>query len=85
MNNIAYYTSFSMNKGKTTVYCGFSHINDAYIVWREDGPKKNLNQQGNKSLNNQGNLRIHNDHYEALQDFNNRKQFAYEMGVLDSE
>ena len=77
VNNIAYYTSFSMNKGKTTVYCGFSPINDAYIVWREDGPKKNLNQQGN--------LRIHNDHDEALQDFNDRKQFAYEMGVLDSE
>ena len=69
-SNVDYYTSRTMNKGKTTVYCGFSNINNAYLVWRQDG-------------NIMGNLLIHNEHDEALQDFNHRIEFAREMGVLD--
>jgi len=69
-SNVDYYCHRTMNKGKTTVYCGFSGINDAYLVWRQDG-------------NITGNLLIHNEHDQALEDFNDRVEFARQMGVLD--
>lgn len=69
-SNVDYYTSRTMNKGKTTVYCGFSGINNAYFVWRQDGDIM-------------GNLLIHNEHDRALEDFNDRVEFARQMGVLD--
>lgn len=69
-SNVDYYCHRTMNKGKTTVYCGFSGINNAYLVWRQDG-------------NITGNLLIHNEHDRALEDFNNRVEFARQMGVLD--
>lgn len=69
-SNVDYYCHRTMNKGKTTVYCGFSGINDAYLVWRQDG-------------NITGNLLIHNEHDQALEDFNDRIEFARQMGVLD--
>lgn len=69
-SNVDYYCHRTMNKGKTTVYCGFSGINDAYLVWRQDG-------------NIMGNLLIHSEHDRALEDFNDRVEFARQMGVLD--
>ena len=69
-SNVDYYCHRTMNKGKTTVYCGFSGINNAYLVWRQDG-------------NITGNLLIHSKHDQALEDFNDRVEFARQMGVLD--
>ena len=69
-SNVDYYCHRTMNKGKTTVYCGFSGINNAYLVWRQDG-------------NITGNLLIHSEHDQALEDFNDRVEFARQMGVLD--
>lgn len=69
-SNVDYYTSRTMNDGRTTLYCGFSHINNAYLVWRQDG-------------NMCGNLLIHSDHDEALEDFNDRIEFARMGGILD--
>jgi len=66
------YTSFDMNKGKTKVFCGFSGINNAHIVWRQDGDFTT-------------NTLIYSDAGDALEDFNTRKEFAQSMGVLDSE
>ncbi len=69
-SNVDYYCHRTMNDGRTTVYCGFSHINNAYLVWRQDGDIM-------------GNLLIHNEHDRALEDFNDRIEFARQMGVLD--
>lgn len=69
-HKVDYYTSRTMNRGKTTVYCGFSNINNAYFVWRQDGDMA-------------GNLSIHNEHGEALADYNDRIEFARQIGVLD--
>ena len=64
------FTSFDMNQGKTKVFCGYSGINNAHIVWRQDGDYV-------------GNMLIYSDAGGALEDFNTRKEFAQSIGVLD--
>jgi hypothetical protein len=67
---VDYYTSRTMNDGKAIVYCGFSSINNAYLVWRNDNNVSN-------------DLLIHSEHDMALEDFNDRIEFARMAGVLD--
>jgi len=67
---VDYYTSRTINDGEATVYCGFSSINNAYLVWRNND-------------NISSDLLIHNEHDMALEDFNDRIEFARMAGVLD--
>ena len=69
-SSVDYFTSFDMNNGKTKIYCGYSDINSAHIVWRQDGDYV-------------GNMLISSDVSDALEDFNTRREFAQAMGVLD--
>ena len=71
-NAVDYYSGFSMNDGKSLVYCGYSGINNAHIVWRQDGDYV-------------GNMLIYSDAGDALEDFNTRKEFAQSMGALDDD
>ena len=69
---VDYYSGFSMNDGKSLVYCGYSGINSAWLVWRQDG-------------NFMGSLLIHDTREDAKRDFGSRFEFAKETGALDDD
>ena len=60
-------SNFKFNDGRSHVIIKFSPINQAYLVWRQDGPC-------------QGNVRVHCELFEAENDFNSRIDFIRKMG-----
>jgi len=61
---------FVFNGGKSQTVLNFSPINEAYLVYRQDGT-------------NQGNVRIHPSFDEAKRDYDNRVDMIKQMGEID--
>ena len=62
--------TYEFNGGKSQTILNFSPINQAYLVYRQDGP-------------NQGNVRIHPNYDEAKRDYDNRVDMIKQMGEID--
>ena len=54
------------NNNKSSIVWCFSRVNNAWLVFRQDGP-------------NQGNVRVHNDFHDAQQDYRDRVKFICDM------
>ena len=57
------------NDGKSCIHMAWSHINQAWIVWRQDGADQRM-------------MRIYNDKWEAQEDYDARVKFIEEMESL---
>ena len=66
--------AYVFNEGRSRLILHYADINQAYIVYREDGIHTNCPFQGN--------VKVHNEFSDAKADYDNRVKFIQQLDRL---